>query len=378
MSTYSAPSGRSSFASAGVSAHLRRMPMWRTWLLPFAALAIGSAACGSILGDFPDGRVSDNGSDAAVPPTADGASGPDGPPLPAGAPRGAICLVPNGGVVLDMAVDATAVFWLRGPPSGTEGYAVESCPKRGTKIQTIATLQGPPESLALSDKHVFWSVGEGPASARGVWRSDKRASSTPPTLFFDASDPGPITIANGAIYAGTHGGRVLIQALEGVGSGLWINLGNFKSIAASGENLYWSRGETSEVWTKPHGTAQSSAITGPFSLPPSFLAYDGRLYWAAPSPTGITIHAQGGDGGATAIVTQLGFVSFAVRSGGIYWTANDDATGSVRKCAADAPCANPEPLWRENVEVSRIALDDASVFFAAKRNEGTYIVRAAR
>jgi len=364
----------------------------------FLALAsVGIAACGTILGDFPDGRLGE-----------DDAAKPDEASVPPDAPAGPICTVPSGDI-LDMAIDATDIFWVRAPPSGG-GFAIEACSKNGAQngdggVRQIATAGNQPEGFAVSDDYVFWSIdlNYDPHKIRGIWRADKKGGPPVTARWIDIDRAGPMAFANGALYAGAHT-KFIYRFSPGTGEqSLLINTNSDPtSIAASESYVYWSAADapgpaTSDplaprILTVPLGPPdaglQPTQFAGQFPVAPTFLSYDeGALYWAVVQtggPTTIASRCPDGCAATTEIVTQpQGFVALAVRNKGIYWTANEGDAGVVHACQAVAHCQQDGSVWSgTNSEVSLIALDDNGVYFVAKNGTEagteTHIMRKSR
>ncbi|WP_394845051.1 hypothetical protein LZC95_49365 [Pendulispora brunnea] len=330
-------------------------------------VALGSAACSAILGDVPEGRAF--GDDASVG-------------NPASQPAVEICHIENG-VVLDMAVDGTSIFWLQGPSSGDQGFAVKACPKNGGDARLIATVPVRPEVLTLSEKYAFWSINQDAQHSGGVWRADKQGGPSPTSPFTKREYAGPIAVANGILITGTHRGSIFYDSPEDGESADNYSSGNVVSMGTSNSDLYWTLEEERAIFTIP--TARGTWIAGRFAdgfpSPPSFLSFDnGVVYWAVVTNTRATISSKCASGCAAKEIVTLpaGFVSLAVRNGKVHWAANEQGVAVLRQCTDLAARCDPnqQPSWsRAGDTISRIALDDADVYFASKRGNDTYIFK---
>ncbi|WP_394827940.1 hypothetical protein [Pendulispora albinea] len=355
-------------------------PRWRTiarWA-SLTALAMGSAACGMILGDFPDGKLS-TGGDGDVP-------------VPAEAPEGAICFVPNA-EILGLAIDATSIFWLRATTSDEKPqFAVEVCPKGGGAPQRVAIVARKPAAIALSERHVFWSIDEPLESSGGVFRASKADDAGAPAgdqgqpVFLKVNHPGPIHFANGMLYTGTRVGIIHSTSPEtGNPTGEAIpNIGDPASIAVSETHLYWSDRDTGAISTAPRqGDVLNVDFVARSPAQRSLLAYDrGALHWVTVGTTGATIESKCPKGcEVKPIVMQPnGFAAFAVRNGIVYWTANENGTAVVWRCTDLAACeAGKTAQWSSaNTMASHLAIDDGAVYFVASRGKDSYIVKRAQ
>ncbi|WP_394834603.1 hypothetical protein LVJ94_49720 [Pendulispora rubella] len=343
------------------------------------AVALGSAACGAILGDVPEGRAV--GEDASI---RDDASIGDDAETSAPEPAVEIWRIENG-VVLDMAIDGTSVFWLQGPPSGEQGFAVKACPKNGGDARTIATVPTRPEGLALSDKHAFWSISQDAQHSGGVWRAEKQGGQPPTAQFIKREYAGPITVANGILITGTHKGSIFYDSPEDGETHDRYSGGNVVSMGTSSSDLYWTLQEDRVILTIPtvRGTWIAGRFAEGFSSPPSFLSFDnGVLYWAVVTNTRTTISSKCAAGcEAKEIVTPAaGVASLAVRNGKLYWAANEQGVAVLRRCTDLSARCEPTkpPVWSAaGSEISRIALDDTDVYFVVRRGNDTYIVKQA-
>ena len=358
-------------------------------------LAVGSVACGSILGDFPDGQLSTDGGTGT-----DGAAGLDAGGdvmVPENAPDGSICFIP-GALVLDMAVDDTDVFWLHAPMSGGQGFAVEACPKTGGAVRRISMLQNQPEAFAISEQYVFWTINQpaGDAGPGGTWRADKRFVSQATSSWLPIDHAGPITFANGEVYTGTYTGSIYQSSPDVAStSDVLTGLGNLESIVvspSSSPSAFWSNRTVTTVSTAPMPLRGQSVYNTPFvndlPAPPTSIEYDGNhVYWAVAGDSNSTNIEDHVDPlcflcpVATIINQPMGFAAYAVGGGNLYWIANENGSGVLRGCGDFATTActgrneGKEPLWHASVQVSHIALDAANVYFAAQTAAGSYIVK---
>jgi len=356
---------------------------------------MASAACGTILGDFPDGQLG-QGSDGSQVPPGDDTKPPPGDETSPGGPEGSICTIPNADI-LDMAVDGTDIFWIRTSSAPDEpGFSVEACPKTGGEVRRIATTPTQPAAFTLADKYVFWSINQDANAQQlnGVWRANKQGTAGT-TLWTKLDHAAALAAAGGYLYVGETGAGsamhidgylpdtgYLITQLSGPNLAIPIGIA-----ASPAEDVFFTMGNTKEIWTMSLQTP--TRFTPSVPSVPAFLTYDnGSLYWAAGGTISATTPAKCPNPSGCAVTTlatqATGFQALAVRGGGVYWTANEGGRGVLRGCPdlAKAPCENQQgkdPIWyAENAEVSRIALDDQNVFLAARKDADSYIVKHPR
>jgi len=340
------------------------------------ALAIG--ACGTVLGDVPEGHLSeDAGSlDSGAPDSGDDSA--------ADVTGKEICFFPNADI-LDLAVDATDLYWLRAPPSGGKEYAVESCSKNGGGVRQLAALPQKPETLTLSDKYVFWTINGVGYGVDGTWRVDKLGGEAPTKPFVIVGGAGPVVFANGNLITGSHAGLIAINSPDtgeslGKPQGSW----NVTSLAASGATLFYADQNTGEILRAVIGSQSPAAsFEAASTAKPFLLTYDtDTLYWAITTSDGTTIRSKcsGDNCMARDVLIQRGdFEAFAVRNGSMYWTVNEGNTGAVYGCSDISSCqATTTDLWKRDAQVSRMAVDYSHVYVAARRDTGGYIMKRAR
>ncbi|WP_394846304.1 hypothetical protein LZC95_02420 [Pendulispora brunnea] len=336
---------------------------------------MGTGACGTVLGDVPDGHLTedagplDSGTD-----TGDGAVAAE-----------EICFVPNADI-LDLAVDSTDLYWLRAPPSGGKEFAVESCSKNGGPVRQLAALPSKPAALALSDKYVFWTINTGGYPLEGTWRVTKLGNEPPPTRpLVGIGGAGPVAITNGNLVTGTHGGVITINSPDtGEVRNAPNGLGDVTSLAVSGATLFFTNQNDGKIMKAIIGSqspAESFEVAS--AAKPFLLSYDSdSLHWAVTTSDGTTIRSKcnGDDCETKDIVVQRGdFGAFAVRNGAIYWTVNEGNTGVVYGCSDMSSCqGQTRELWKGNAQVSRIAVDSSHMYVGARRNTGGCIVKRAR
>ncbi|WP_394825922.1 hypothetical protein [Pendulispora albinea] len=349
----------------------------------FMALAMGSAACGTLLGDVPDGRLEPD-PDGGSPPslTPDGSAAESGDGAPSG-PPGWICVLRNG-VVLDLAVDDDSIYWLR----RGQDHAVEACPKGGGNVRTLATLPAsatPPEAIALSDKYVFWSIGD------DVWRGDKKNGLEDTAPWKSPGQAGPLASANGYLIAGTHAGHIYIYSVNtGTQTAHLTGQGNVRNMAIDGatDTIYYSMRGSNDIRVS-RGSGSGNPTTFATTTAPFFLTFDqNALYWAATATGGTIVEFQCLNGCARRTLASApgDFTSLAVQSGGVYWTVNEQDTAKLRGCSnrnnPTATCpdgtSHDPPLWTGKANVSRIALDASDIYLAATFGADTYIIKRPR
>ncbi|WP_394835795.1 hypothetical protein LVJ94_02555 [Pendulispora rubella] len=338
------------------------------------AMAIG--ACGAVLGDVPEGQLREDAGplDSGIADAADGAVAAE-----------EICFVPNADI-LDLAVDATYLYWLRAPPSGGKEFAVESCSKNGGGVQLLFSLQSKPEALALSDKYVFWTINVGGYPFEGTWRVSKQGGEPLPTRpLVGIGGAGPVAIANDNLVTGTHGGVISINSPDtGEVRNAPQGLGNVTSLAASGTTLFYTNETDGKIMKAVIGSQSAAeSFEAASAEKPSLLYFDSdTLHWAVTTSNGTTIRSKcnGDDCETRNILVQRGdFQAFAVRNGAMYWTVNEGNTGAVYRCSDMSSCQGQSAsLWKGNAQVSRIAVDDSHIYAAARRDTGGCIVKAAR
>jgi len=353
----------------------------RIFLAVLAVLGTGTAACGTILGDVPDGHLTDT-PDAGAPGDAN---------VPKALPDGTIGSTTNA-TILDMAVDDTDVFWLSvGRRDGGRVFAIEACPKNGSSpARTMTTLNVEPKALALSNDYVLWSVDRAQNDSGGVWRIRKEGGTPPSTPWVPLEHAGPLAYAadSGRIHIGMANGGIEVYVPDGDGGRAWglapppFNPGAVSSMVVSDTTVYWSRLGPNDILTIPshvQQVLQPDPFAGASSSAPSFLASDnGTLYWAVPGTSDVTLYSQRtANAQAVAVTTAIGgFADLAVRNG-IYWTTNDGGKAAVWHCAPNPTCT-AERLWEGDASVSRIAVDDTDVYFAVGVGADTHILKHAK
>ncbi|WP_394845494.1 hypothetical protein LZC95_51740 [Pendulispora brunnea] len=350
-----------------------------------AVLGVGAAACGTILGDIPDGHLNEASSDAGT--SSDVGLSSDVGTVTSDGLGGTICSASNASII-DMAIDATDVFWLS-VKRGGGAFTLEKCSKGGGPPSTMATLSVEPRALVLSKDYALWSVDRARNESGGLWRIPKGGGTPPSEPWASLDHAGALAFAadTGRVYIGMPAGNIEIYVPDN-DVGRWGTLapsfpppGSIPSIFVSDTTLYWSRKAPSDIVTVPSHAIHVNGpdpFAGAHPTTPSFLWFDnGSLYWAVVTPSGARIYTQRGANSQATFVTDAsaGFTSLAVRDG-IFWAATEGGVGVVRHCAENAPCpADAKPFWQGNARVSHLAVDDSDVYFAAGDGVDTHIVR---
>ena len=97
---------------------------------------------------------------ASAPPDASADGGPSGVTLILGGltqPLGALAVDP---------MDGMNLYWVAAP--GTTGGLIQTAPKTGGQVTTIAQMQMQPLDIAVDTQNVYWSVDEPPAGGGNV------------------------------------------------------------------------------------------------------------------------------------------------------------------------------------------------------------------
>ncbi len=362
--------------------------------LVFSAVVIAeTVACGTILGDFPDGQLnadaSFDGGDLDAPPNAKDAL-VNGPPS-------AICIAPHADII-DFAVDGAWIYWLQATSDDQSVFSLARCEIATAIVSTMGPpLPARPEAIALSDQFVFWTINQKTdgGAPGGVWRFAKAGQDQADHWrLFDQA--GPIAFADDHLFVATHDGNIYRTSPTAATDAQAIATGqsNPTAIAASATDVYWSATNASLIFIAPFidsGVGAAATFWGNAYTTPSLVAAGTRgafwnnsvralgygiFYQACPQSGGCqpkTMSAAPMDpGGITAI------------NGDFYWTTNEGRNGIVHKCPnAEAPettsCPADGSIYKQlDAELSHIAADANYVYFAAKYSGDAYIVRISR